>query len=785
MKFNFKKIASVIATTVMLGSTVAFAAAAWPAPFVNNGAAASAVVYGANSADLAAAADLGAALDASVTSSGTLSGEGDTYLLEKTSTKLHLGNGVVDVVSSTVDDDNLPTLLADGKYIDDDNDEFDYTQKITLSNFSVTMFDDNDYKEDAPTVGVKVTSGSPMLNYTLEFSDLPVFTDLETSDLPMMGKEYYVLDVNTPTNTTITLLDSAEKVILQEGETKTITIGAKAYECSISYITSSSVKLSINGQVTNSLAVGQTYKLSDGTYVGVREVLARDVAGVTGQVEFGIGSGKLKLTNSQEVEMNDNSIPRLKSYITNSSGSLASITLQWEADGDQFIAPGSEPVMPGFENIKLTWAGFEKPSAEAITLTAGGDDYAMLDNFPLKDSTEDIYLLYTVDNANYTGIGKDANKKLVTSKIGNLSFDSDDDEYFVASWADSRDSESYLMRANGFKIQDSINKTTFQYKKDDTWTDVKTDRKAGDSVTLGNIEFNIETVDYNAKTVRIAAVGSTDFATLYSKDGLKILLPWTNSTAQSALDHTPTCAEASFKPGQIGPVNYSNTTGPSTGLICYSTTWYLNAFEENKDGDVAGGAALNLTLGFNSATTPQVSVTDVVGENVTFAEEGSSTKMWKSYLYSALATEILWDKSGDQYEATLNYNGGESKANIYLTASTVTTGAASAIKVVKDTEVDSVSSMNLVVVGGSCINTVAAKILRSETPLCGEAWSAKTGAGAGKYLVQVAASPYNAGKIAMLVAGYDAADTVSAVAKVKEGKESTDVGAVVYPLATA
>ena len=49
MKFNFKKVASVLASVVLLGSTVGIAAAAnYPAPFVSGGVADLAVVVGAN-----------------------------------------------------------------------------------------------------------------------------------------------------------------------------------------------------------------------------------------------------------------------------------------------------------------------------------------------------------------------------------------------------------------------------------------------------------------------------------------------------------------------------------------------------------------------------------------------------------------------------------------------------------------------------------------------------------------------------------------------------------------
>ena len=61
----------------------------------------------------------------------------------------------------------------------------------------------------------------------------------------------------------------------------------------------------------------------------------------------------------------------------------------------------------------------------------------------------------------------------------------------------------------------------------------------------------------------------------------------------------------------------------------------------------------------------------------------------------------------------------------------------------------------------------------------------KTGVGAGQYIIKTVASPYAAtdsGKIAMLVAGYDAPDTVNAVAKALEGVDSTVDTEQVYPI---
>jgi len=89
MKFNFRKIASVFASVVMLGSTVGIAAAAnYPAPFVAGGAADVAIVYGTGAGisftDGLAASEIQSSLQyelgsqtasGGTTSAGTVSGE--------------------------------------------------------------------------------------------------------------------------------------------------------------------------------------------------------------------------------------------------------------------------------------------------------------------------------------------------------------------------------------------------------------------------------------------------------------------------------------------------------------------------------------------------------------------------------------------------------------------------------------------------------------------------------------------------------------------------------------
>jgi hypothetical protein len=76
-------------------------------------------------------------------------------------------------------------------------------------------------------------------------------------------------------------------------------------------------------------------------------------------------------------------------------------------------------------------------------------------------------------------------------------------------------------------------------------------------------------------------------------------------------------------------------------------------------------------------------------------------------------------------------------------------------------------SMNMIVVGGPCINTAAAKLMGSDSALCGEA----SGLSAGQAVIKLFE---NNGYVAMLVAGYDKADTRRACKVVAEYEDWAD-----------
>ena len=98
--------------------------------------------------------------------------------------------------------------------------------------------------------------------------------------------------------------------------------------------------------------------------------------------------------------------------------------------------------------------------------------------------------------------------------------------------------------------------------------------------------------------------------------------------------------------------------------------------------------------------------------------------------------------------------------------------------IVTDTNVQSVADNNLVIVGGSCINKAAQKLLGETKPICGTEFTAKTEVKPGEYLIEVFKSPYNDEKVAVWVAGYDKADTDRGMKALLDGSAGIDMTTV-------
>jgi hypothetical protein len=767
MKFNFRKISAIAVSAIMAGMTLGVAAAAnYPAPFVSTGGVANvAVVYGTGTAvapsDLVQAGLIQTSLGTFV-KGGTVSVTGgESFALVKPSDNFNY-NDSLNGVWSTLNKNQMPTFLADGTYNDNDVDQ-DYTQKITLgSTERLGLFADNDYNTNKiPTLGFRWTNGQNILDYDLKMTSAVTFKDMNNTDMPLLGKTYYVL---TSEPTKIVLLDSADKVVLNQGDS--VIVGGKTV--TVEFMDATHVKFNVDGELTNKLLDHGYEKLSDGSYIIANDIMYNNKETGISSVEFSIGKGKITLTDGETVKVNDKSVDGLTATISSNTDKtgLTNLNLAWDSDGETFLTETDAITMPVFGAIKLAYGGLDFPASpeqisfdngDTITMSMGNYDLPILtnvnDTFALLG--DDGFPLITATGArnNYTG-SRDNASDLVSLNAG-LDLMVDDTFLVTRLGTDLSDIDTAYYKVktinwDGTDVDVELTDLTGE-GNDITFTGVGAD----DEETNGGITMTIRQVnDTNAYLWFNASTGTISYNTAVSAKGLEVTLP--------------------------AKANRTQTNDVNAGVA-------LTLTEANKDGDLGKGMPFTATVKSTTNSLLHISTT-----NVTTLADSSGSKVEFGYVPSDLASKVTIDKTGDEYDYNIDYYGKEVTADVEVIGgeATVTSGESTLGNViVKDTEVSSVSTKNLIVVGGSCINSAAAKLLGSNVPVCGAAWTTATGIGTGQFLIKGYASSTLTSGVALLVAGYDADDTIKATtyltnkvvdtSKAYKGTTSTQLAVVI------
>lgn len=823
MRLNLKKVSAIGASALLAGMSMGVAAAApYPAPFVVGGVGDVAIVHGAGaSLDVAPSFSLNTDLETYATggSGGSVATGGDSLLLAKSSDNLNLGD-TWGTFTGTVDEDDLATLLADGTYVAGDNDEFDYEQKIVLGTPKYTHFRDSDYEDIAgldtktPVLGFKLSSNTHVLNYTIDFtqdaeSDISGgdLEDIEGSDLMLLGKNYYVSDLDNGTSSAyigkLTLLDSATTGTVGEGETVTITSGGNSYTVSMSYIDSNEVKYLVNGvevPTSGKLQEGNSAKLADGAYIGVRDISKLEVAGETGSSSFSIGSGKLEMTSGSDIKLNDDAVDGVVGYVHrgtdgSTTTTIDKIVIKWTTDEEVFLSPLVDLTMPGFGAVKFTMADYVRPAEEKLTVDPDGDTSIEM-TIPIKDGTVSFNILWSNSTGEFLGIGKSATERLATSNTSVITFyekegssGADYHDWFVASYAATQEAESYVLRAKVREDStDDRNETTIQKLTPSGWSTVCEDKINGTSCDIGDVSMTIMKIyQISGKDEYVILEGASgvEFDTIYTAGGLKVHLPFeapTNFSVGGAINFT--CYHSD------NPGDKCNFAGHSIfdGL-------YLFMESEDREDNLGSGAGLTMTIDETSDDKLHVEALNTTGSGKGGAgsgtggpfglEVGTGSNTYESYALgynNESAPRIMHYTNPDEDWAEVYYPTGESEtyAQVYLAEAGVTVsgegGGDLGTIVFKDTESASYADKNVIVVGGSCVNSAAASLLGVASGTCGADWEASTGVGSGQFLIQSFSGSTVTSKVALLVAGWEAQDTVNAATYLINEKPDTASG---------
>jgi len=154
----------------------------------------------------------------------------------------------------------------------------------------------------------------------------------------------------------------------------------------------------------------------------------------------------------------------------------------------------------------------------------------------------------------------------------------------------------------------------------------------------------------------------------------------------------------------------------------------------------------------------------------------SATSTWDDTDFTGYLTSYgtyLWRDTGDSYQDFVGIGFGDDMmyAKVSISEGEAATSSEVGVVTVIDSDVGTVAGKNLVIVGGSAINSVAAELLGAAYSEA--AFTAATDVAAGEFLIQ---SFSRAGKTALLVAGYNAADTEKAVTYLLNNDITTTTG---------
>ncbi len=889
MKFNFKRIASVLVSAVMLSSTVALAAAVanqYPEPFVKNGVADVAVVYGSApavaSTDILKAQEIStklgqaqiAAATTVVATSVTTPIVGENVNLASSSQKLFYGSGS-NAAKTTVSGakGELATLLKDGSLTDDAGTAYTYQQSMNIGNRTIAYStSDSDLTDPELIVDLGTLTSAPVYTYKLTFNGKNPNITLSTvqgNDIEVFGKKFTIganSDAATAlaTSKVLYLYGSGASVTLNEGDEKTVDIGGKSYTIKLTSATQTSstnyASISVNGGAAIKIAEN-TASTSGGITIYAKSVTYSAKESTINSATLNLGGEVLKLQDGATVYKgtDETSIQGTKVTLTDSTGKLSAIQVAVAAQSTtaDYLKSGQSFVDPIFGGLKLTFTGVSVPlndsargkvlvdtdNARNVRVTFTSALAGTEKQFTFvhdQDTSEDTTTPILADASNHTihivegeAIALNDYAVINSGDYGRIvqltgiptgTLDSSSKIHLVdavtntAIWpseAGGASSSGLTIGTTGYATTNIDGQPYYFTVTNTTASTLQIYWGAGANGTYAGSATTVAPRIKLASGGWMAIIKPTTLtnATTYSLPGTDTLATYESGNVL-AID--PTAAVTTYNTASTASnIHYlvdnssakvwgaalRQTTGvsaTSAGTAAYVncsfnyTGSYLGAailvFEPKKtteSGNSDNGDVICIAADANGASAPiEVSVNTPKASGT-----WSGLQTWTSDSYqqagiTRYGTFVKYNsQDNDRVEVLLPvdqmYGDEVLTSEATQIGTTTTTTAVGTALSLKDSEVTSFTNKNLIVVGGSCINTVAAKLLGSSTPLCTTAFTAATGIGAGQYLIKTFDSPYVNGttkKVATLVAGYEAAETVNAADFLLAQNVSTAVG---------
>ena len=821
---------------IMVGSSVFAAAdlAQYPNQFIKDGKFSGVLVVGDKAAaedvigisDIISSLQFAATKKVTTTTAGAVAVEGDAWQVG-TSNHLELSEDgstsdtleTLRNITTYIDQNNLKALAAGS--VTNNKVTSPYNQYLYLLgpgaertlDTGYVIYSENDADVTADFLYFK--SGREIGRYLIEFttaleSDVDdsagsssttglFLTDYQDIDVTLFGKKYTIVTAKrvstVGSSVVLTLMGGAGKDTLLEKQTKTYTIGGKDYEVTLNFVDADEAQFVINGQSTRKMKDGDTDKLSDGTTIGVTDVLYQDYAGGIHSATFFIGANKLEIKDTQvtdtitsnQLKVDDNTIDDAPVIIegtdTNSTFKITRIHVNMTADDNFFVPAGgklseaikqeggtsAEPQVLFTENWDIEYKGLKKVNTEKIRVKTSGSSQYNLEFVDGDGNKVDVPIAKArVASALIFG---DSDKDFINNENSTIT----KDDYFVVTDSTRKRGErkTYVLQYKGADKVTADN-PVLKFKNVGKGDTIEQTYAAGTgdgaqqlaTLKIGGADFRV----YNAsETGGSGSILVNDFAILVDLDAsgginggnLSIINVTTRYGAEIQLLNRTTAmdvADDDFSSLQV------IIKTPDEGREGSSKDSVENVqaidFGINITADSNTKVAFGLLSGFTSG---------MKGQRLTLRTPDGKTNIAYGYTsYGAFVTHET--PSSEPGTLDIVYPESQMYPLVYIAAkgssfSEVGASTTDAVTVQRiqvgaaklASEVSDVKAQNTILVGGPCANAAAATVMGNPEPCT-------TGFSLGEGIIQI--WEHTNGNVAMLVAGYGAVDTRNAAAVV-------------------
>lgn len=758
VKKAIKKVAAVTTGALLVSSAFAASLSDWPSPFVTEDGQGDVqfVIGDGSTSDYLGAIDIAVALQAAAVSETNVDVDGSAEVSVEGgydlsgSDEFYLNSTIED----SLDDTELPELLADGS-VDYDGGDYDTSQSLDVGAKRIHW----EEEDNEPVLKLDLDDATDLWTYTFTmdgaFEAVGTVEDKtkqyeESFTIEMMGKKFTVPADQSDVNNTATggdelkLFGSDASVVLDLNQPVTVDVDGESYTIEVVSDVkdeSNTIVVKVNDKLEQ-IEKGES-KTIGGLDVFAESVFISEVPTLSVSAELFIGSNEIVL-GKENVQIDDEDVAGLDANVTfDGDGALESISVFFNPselrddvagfDEIEYLEVGDSVTDPLFGTFSVQFVGgnyeledegkamFEvsTPSDNVLLTAETEEGEVSFEVYNVKNDTElqFVALDSTDDQDGFVGSGQS------TVYVDNIFILNEDES--------ERVTKVYEVRR--VDIDDGVE--LYSLGEDKTIT-VKSGKEIEDTNTYV-VNISEDDDNFDLSTNEAGTVADTTEGIIFLKGGYQTVTIGDDGAATADID---------FAEVQIASDIDGTFEATATVSVGIDTT--------DDDASVSVTSPVN----FQKAASRDADTDNYLSIAGTYlVADTDNNDVVTGYA-------VMDEDTSVEYTVVL---GGEDVNVVTTGGSSVTTEKVNAFAVgaaVKDVDVNVANpANNLIVIGGTCINSVSAELKEVAAGSCG----ADSGLMPNEAIIEL--FDLDNGKVAMLVAGYEAVDTQAASRAVATG----------------